>query len=144
MQIEEGVGDFVNLGVLFQSYTQFCNLVLTMTKCFYQETFNQGRSQSSEQDEASFERQRREPPERGLGACPPPPHLPPENFEIWRFRNALLTIFRGIFFLQKSQTWAKSRRGLVLPHASYGPVNKTCNWIARRAVKPKIKRRTSR
>ena len=72
MQIEEGVGDFVNLGVLFQSYTQFCNLVLKMTKCFYKETFNQGRSQSSGEDEASFKRQRREPPERGLGACPPP------------------------------------------------------------------------
>ena len=33
-------------------------------------------------------------------------HAPPEHFEIWRFRNALLSIFRGIF-PQKSQSWAK-------------------------------------
>ena len=43
----------------------------------------QGRSQTSEQDEASFERRRREP----LGECggmplPPPPPIPPENFGI--------------------------------------------------------------
>ena len=38
---------------------------------------SQGRSQTSEQDEASFERQRREPL-GGCRACPPPR----ENFEI--------------------------------------------------------------
>ena len=33
-------------------------------------------------------------------------HASPENFEIWRLRNALLSIFGGIFH-QKSQSWAK-------------------------------------
>ena len=35
------------------------------------EILYQGRSQTSEQDEASFERQRREPLTGGLGACRP-------------------------------------------------------------------------
>ena len=70
------------------------------------EILYQGRSQTSEQDEASFERQRREPLTGGLGACRP------RKFEILRFRNALLRIFRGIF-LQKSQ----SLNCFVLPHA---------------------------
>ena len=74
-------------------------------------TFSQGRSQTSEQDEASFERRRRQPL-GGLGACPPPPSSP-EHFEIYSLRNrageglsallrnALVTIFRGIFFFRK-------------------------------------------
>ena len=70
------------------------------------EILYQGRSQTSEQDEASFERQRREPLTGGLGTCRP------RKFEILRFRNALLRIFRGIF-LQKSQ----SLNCFVLPHA---------------------------
>ena len=73
-------------------------------------TFSQGRSQTSEQDEASFERRRRQPL-RGLGACPSPSS--PENVEIYSLRNrageglsallrnALVTIFRGIFFFRK-------------------------------------------
>lgn len=37
---------------------------------------HQGRSQTSEQDGASFERPRREPlGGRGMGACPPPPKI---------------------------------------------------------------------
>ena len=36
----------------------------------------------------------------GLGECP----TPPENFEIWRLRNALVSIFGGIF-IQKNQSW---------------------------------------
>ena len=61
--------------------------------------------QTSEQDEASFERQRREPL-AGSGCMPPPPLPPTENqFEIQRLRNVLVSIFRGIF-LQKSQSWA--------------------------------------
>ena len=45
---------------------------------------NQGRSQTSEQDEAHLERRRREPLDSG--------GMPPrENFEIQRLRNALLT-----------------------------------------------------
>ena len=40
------------------------------------EILYQGRNQTSEQDEASFERQRREPLTGGLG------HAAPENFEI--------------------------------------------------------------
>ena len=60
----------------------------------------QGHSQTSEQDKASFERQRRELL-GGLGACPP------ENFEIEGLRNAFVSILRGIF-LQKSQSWASA------------------------------------
>ena len=51
----------------------------------------QGRSQTSEQDEAIFESGRREP----LGG---------ENFEIQRLGNALVSIFCGTF-PQKSQSW---------------------------------------
>ena len=53
-------------------------------------TFSQGRSQTSEQDEASFERRRRQPL-RGLGACPPPLlprkfwNLQPQKQGGWRF-----------------------------------------------------------
>ena len=49
--------------------------------------------------QASFERQRREPLE-GSGGMPPPP-FPPENFEIQRLRNALLTnpVFSRDYFL---------------------------------------------
>ena len=63
----------------------------------------QGRSQTSEQDEARFERRRREPLGGSEGMPPPPP--PPENLEIYRLINALVSISRGIF-LQTSQFWA--------------------------------------
>ena len=55
---------------------------------------NQGRSQTSEQDEASLERRSREPL-RETGDMPRR-----ENFEIERLRNALSTdpIFLGITF----------------------------------------------
>ena len=60
----------------------------------------QGRSQTSEQDEASFKRRRWEPLGGGSGGM-----RPPENFEIERLKNALVSIFRRIF-LQKSESWA--------------------------------------
>ena len=59
-----------------------------------------GCSQTSEQDEASFERRRREPPGGSEG-------MPLQKIlKSKRLRNALLSISRGIF-LQKSQSWAK-------------------------------------
>ena len=60
------------------------------------------RSQTSEQDEVSFGRRRREPL-GGSGVV-----LPPENFEIQRLRNALSSISRGIF-LQKNQSWNQNQ-----------------------------------
>ena len=48
----------------------------------------------------------------GVWEHAPPP--PPGNSEIWRLKNALLSIFRGIF-LQKSQSWAKMKTR-ELPH----------------------------
>ena len=60
-------------------------------------TIVQGRSQTSEQDEASFERRR---------------HAP-ENFEIYKLRNVLLSIYRGIF-LQKKSILGKCRSSLFL------------------------------
>ena len=59
----------------------------------------QGRSQTSEQEEARFERRRCEP----LGECGGMP--PPEKLEIYKLINALVSISHGIF-LQKSQFWA--------------------------------------
>ena len=56
----------------------------------------QGRSQTSEQDEASFERRKRGQLEGSRGSCPP------DNFEIYLPSNALLSIFRGIFSSEKS------------------------------------------
>ena len=53
----------------------------------------QGRSQTSEQDEVSFERGRRGSRKGGLSPPPPPKKKK-------KLKNALLSIFRGIF-LQK-------------------------------------------
>ena len=56
----------------------------------------------------------------GVWGIPPPPPLRLQKIVKSRGSEMLLSIFRGIF-LQKSQYWAKSRRGncLVLPHANY-------------------------
>ena len=71
-----------------------------ITLCIYLKIT--GLCQTSEQDDASFKHWICKPLwESGIP-------LQKINFQSWRLRNALLSIFHGIF-LQKSQSWAKIR-----------------------------------
>ena len=83
-----------------------------ITLCIYLKIT--GLCQTSEQDEASFKCWRSE----SLWGSGMP--LQKINFQSWRLRNALLSIFHG-FFLQKVNLGLKSRQGLILPHANYDP-----------------------
>ena len=63
--------------------------IMVFSAMVYSKRAYHGRSQTSEHEESIFE---------VWGACPL------RKFEIYRLRNALVSIFRGIF-LQKSQSW---------------------------------------
>ena len=76
----------------------------------------QGRSQTSEQDEAIFERGRREP----LGG---------ENFEIQRLGNALVSIFCGTF-PQKSQSWVSVEVHFLIANGNKKKKAKSCLMLA--------------
>ena len=89
----------------------------------------QGRSQTSEQDEASFKHRRREPL-GGSGGMPTQQSLQSLEARKCSFKHfhGILPIFSGDYFLNYMfLNWErpKSRRGkcLVLPHASCGPDN---------------------